>query len=99
MHLIMTKPNIKLIIDNTIDPKEKLLLKRQNKLVKEKILLQKESKTILNLISLYGKEILKIEDKLNIINRRKENANRNFKNHTDLRPRRRKVTNTDGDVV
>jgi len=93
------KAQLRLIIDNTIGAKERFLLKQQKALIKNKILIQNRIKAFQKLTEQYGKEIIRIENELLIINRRKINVKRTINKNRNVRTGRNKDKNSDGDVV
>ena len=62
------KAYLRLIIDNTMVHKVNELLVKQKRLIAGKIHLQNESKEINKLLQQYEDNIIKIENKLNLIN-------------------------------
>ena len=98
----MTKLKIdylKLIIDNTGESKLQTLLKKQENLIKKKIYAQDQIKAMKVLSDIYGDEIIKIENELLRITRRKEYVERTAKQFIDAGTNRNKNKNTNGDVV
>jgi|TARA_R110002033_G_scaffold69740_2_gene121137 hypothetical protein len=98
----MTKLKIdylKLIIDNTGESKLQTLLKKQENLIKKKIYAQDQIKAMKVLSDIYGDEIIKIENELLKITRRKEYVERTAKQFRDAGTNRNKDKNTNGDVV
>jgi|TARA_B110001452_G_C14991111_1_gene346478 hypothetical protein len=98
----MTKLKIdylKLIIDNTGESKLQTLLKKQENLIKKKIYAQDQIKAMKVLSDIYGDEIIKIENELLRITRRKEYVERTAKQFRDAGTNRNKDKNTNGDVV
>ena len=98
----MTKLKIdylKLIIDNTGESKLQTLLKKQENLIKKKIYAQDQIKAMKVLSDIYGDEIIKIENELLRITRRKEYVERTAKQFRDAGTNRNKNKNTNGDVV
>ena len=98
----MTKIKIdylKLIIDNTGESKLQTLLKKQENLIKKKIYAQDQIKAMKVLSDIYGDEIIKIENELLRITRRKEYVERTAKQFRDAGTNRNKNKNTNGDVV
>tara|TARA_R100001530_G_scaffold81923_1_gene57166 strand:+ start:1569 stop:1865 length:297 start_codon:yes stop_codon:yes gene_type:complete len=93
------KAQLRLVIDNTIGAKERFLLKQQKALIKNKILIQNRIKALQKLTEQYGKEIIRIENELLIINRRKINVKRTINKSGDIRTGRNKDKNSNGDVV
>lgn len=90
---------IKLIIDNTGESKLQTLLKKQENLIKKKIYAQDQIKAMKVLSDIYGDEIIKIENELLRITRRKEYVERTAKQFRDAGTNRNKNKNTNGDVV
>ena len=98
----MTKLKIdylKLIIDNTGESKLQTLLKKQENLIKKKIYAQDQIKAMKVLSDIYGDEIIKIENELLKITRRKEYVERTAKQFRDAGTNRNKDKNSNGDVV
>ena len=98
----MTKLKIdylKSIIDNTGESKLQTLLKKQENLIKKKIYAQDQIKAMKVLSDIYGDEIIKIENELLRITRRKEYVERTAKQFRDAGTNRNKDKNTNGDVV
>ena len=98
----MTKLKIdylKLIIDNTGESKLQTLLKKQENLIKKKIYAQDQIKAMKVLSDIYGDEIIKIENELLRITRRKEYVERTAKQFRDAGTNRNKDKNTNGEVV
>tara|TARA_R110002060_G_scaffold77877_1_gene89920 strand:+ start:174 stop:470 length:297 start_codon:yes stop_codon:yes gene_type:complete len=98
----MTKLKIdylKLIIDNTGESKLQTLLKKQENLIKKKIYAQDQIKAMKVLSDIYGDEIIKIENELLKITRRKEYVERTAKQFRNAGTNRNKDKNTNGDVV
>ena len=93
------KAQLRLVIDNTIGAKERFLLKQQKALIKNKILIQNRIKALQKLTEQYGKEIIRIENEILIINRRKINVKRTINKSGDIRTDRNKDKNSNGDVV
>jgi hypothetical protein len=92
------KNYLKLIVDNTAAGKIKSLLTRQKKLIKEKLKCQDQIKAYSALAKVYGEEIIKIENELLNITRRKKHVG-TIKSSRNIRTGRNKNKNTDGDVV
>ena len=90
---------LKLIVDNTGESKLQLLLKKQENLIKKKIFAQEQIKGMKALTVIYGDEIVKIEDELLRITRRKEYVERTAKQFRDAGTNRNKDKNSNGDVV
>ena len=90
---------LKLVIDNTGESKLQSLLKKQENLIKKKIFAQEQIKGMKALTVIYGDEIVKIEDELLRITRRKEYVERTAKQFRDAGTNRNKDKNTNGDVV
>ena len=93
------KAYLKLIIDNTGESKLQTLLKKQENLIKKKIYAQDQIKAMKVLSDIYGDEIIKIENELLKITRRKEYVERTAKQFRDAGTNRNKDKNTNGDVV
>ena len=90
---------LKLIVDNTGENKLQLLLKKQENLIKKKIFAQEQIKGMKALTVIYGDEIVKIEDELLRITRRKEYVERTAKQFRDAGTNRNKDKNSNGDAV
>ena len=90
---------LKLVIDNNGESKLKPLLKKQENLIKKKICAQEQIKGMKALTVIYGDEIVKIEDELLKITRRKEYVERTAKQFRDAGTNRNKDKNSNGDVV
>jgi hypothetical protein len=92
------KNYLKLIVDNTIQAKLRSLLTSQKKLIKEKLKCQDQIKAYSALAKVYGEEIIKIENELLNINRRKKHVG-TIKSSRNIRTGRNKNKNTNGDIV
>ena len=90
---------LKLVIDNTGESKLQSLLKKQENLIKKKIFAQEQIKGMKALTVIYGDEIVKIEDELLKITRRKEYVERTAKQFRDTRANGDKDKNSNGNVV
>ena len=90
---------LKLVIDNTGESKLQTLLKKQENLIKKKIYAQDQIKAMKVLSDIYGDEIIKIENELLKITRRKEYVERTAKQFRDAGTNRNKDKNSNGDVV
>jgi hypothetical protein len=90
---------LKLIVDNTGESKLQSLLKKQEDLIKKKIFAQEQVKGMKALTIIYGDEIIKIEDELLRITRRKEYVERTAKQFRDAGTNRDKDKNSNGDAV
>lgn len=90
---------LKLIVDNTGESKLQSLLKKQENLIKKKIFAQEQIKGMKALTVIYGDEIVKIEDELLRITRRKEYVERTAKQFRDAGTNRDKDKNSNGDAV
>jgi len=90
---------LKLIVDNTGESKLQTLLKKQENLIKKKIYAQDQIKAMKVLSDIYGDEIIKIENELLKITRRKEYVKRTAKQFRDAGTNRNKNKNSNGDVV
>jgi len=95
----MIKSHLKLIIDNTGENKLRSLLTKQKRLIKDKIKCQDQIKAMKALTEIYGDEIIKIENELLRINRRKKHVKRTIEQFRNTRTNRNKDKNTNGDVV
>lgn len=95
----MIKSHLKLIIDNTGENKLRSLLTKQKKLIKNKIKCQDQIKAMKALTEIYGSEIIKIENELLKITRRKQNVKRAIAQFRNARTNRDKNTNTNGNVI
>tara|TARA_R110002020_G_scaffold3997_1_gene17499 strand:+ start:131 stop:352 length:222 start_codon:yes stop_codon:yes gene_type:complete len=73
-------------------------LTSQKKLIKEKLKCQNQIKAYSALAKVYGDEIIKIENELLKINRRKKHVGA-IKPSRNIRTGRNKNKNTDGDAV
>ena len=90
---------LKLIVDNTGESKLRSLLTKQKKLIRDKIKAQDQIKALKALTEIYGSEIIKIENELLRINRRKTNVKRAIEQFRNTRTNRNKDKNSNGDVV
>ena len=90
---------LKLIIDNTGENKLQSLLKKQENLIKKKIFAQEQIKAMKALTVIYGEEIIKIENELLKITRRKEYVERTAKQFRNAGTNRNKDKNTNGDAI
>ena len=90
---------LKLIVDNTGESKLQSLLKKQEDLIKKKIFAQEQIKGMKALTVIYGDEIVKIEDELLRITRRKEYVERTAKQFRDAGTSGNKDKNSNGDAV
>jgi len=90
---------LKLIIDNTGESKLRSLLTKQKKLIRDKIKAQDQIKAMKALTEIYGSEIIKIENELLRINRRKKHVKRTAEQFGNIRSNRNKNKNTNGDVI
>tara|TARA_R110000787_G_scaffold213304_1_gene322856 strand:- start:485 stop:781 length:297 start_codon:yes stop_codon:yes gene_type:complete len=90
---------LKLIVDNTGENKLRSLLEKQKVLIKDKIKAQDQIKAMKALTEIYGSEIIKIENELLRINRRKIHVERTAKQFRDTRANGDKDKNSNGNVV
>jgi len=95
----MTKSHLKLIVDNTGESKLRSLLTRQKRLIKDKIKAQDQIKAMKALTEIYGQEIIKIENELLRISRRKQNVKRAIAQFRNTRSSGDKNKNTNGNVI
>ena len=95
----MTKSHLKLIVDNTGESKLRSLLTKQKRLIKDKIKAQDQIKAMKALTEIYGEEIIKIENELLRINRRKKHVKRTAEQFRNARSSGNKDQNSNGDVV
>jgi hypothetical protein len=95
----MTKSHLKLIVDNTGESKLRSLLTRQKRLIKDKIKAQDQIKAMKALTEIYGQEIIKIENELLRISRRKQNVKRAIAQFRNARSSGDKNKNTNGNVI
>jgi hypothetical protein len=95
----MTKSYLKLIVDNTGENKLRSLLTKQRKLIKNKIKCQDQIKAMKALTEIYGEEIIKIENELLRISRRKENVKRAIAQLRNARSDRNKNSDSNGNVI
>lgn len=95
----MTKSYLKLIVDNTGENKLRSLLTKQKKLIKNKIKCQDQIKAMKALTEIYGEEIIKIENELLRISRRKENVKRAIAQLRNARSDRNKNSDSNGNVI
>jgi len=95
----MTKSHLKLIVDNTGESKLRSLLTKQKRLIKDKIKAQDQIKAMKALTEIYGQEIIKIENELLRISRRKENVKRAIAQFRNARSSGNKDKNTNGNVI
>ena len=95
----MTKSHLKLIVDNTGESKLRSLLTKQKRLIKDKIKAQDQIKAMKALTEIYGQEIIKIENELLRISRRKQNVKRAIAQFRNARSSGNKDQNSNGDVV
>ena len=95
----MNKSYLKLIVDNTKEGKLRSLLTKQRKLIKNKIKCQDQIKAMKALTEIYGEEIIKIENELLRISRRKKNVKRAIAQFRNARSNRNKNSDSDGNVV
>jgi hypothetical protein len=95
----MTKSYLKLIVDNTGENKLRSLLTKQRKLIKNKIKCQDQIKAMKALTEIYGEEIIKIENELLKISRRKENVKRAIAQLRNARSDRNKNSDSNGNVI
>ena len=95
----MTKSYLKLIVDNTGENKLRSLLTKQRKLIKNKIKCQDQIKAMKALTDIYGEEIIKIENELLRISRRKENVKRAIAQFRNARSDRNKNSDSNGNVI
>ena len=93
------KSYLKLIVDNTGESKLRSLLTKQKSLIKNKIKCQDQIKAMKALTEIYGEEIIKIENELLKISRRKNNVKRAIAQFRNARSGRDKNTNPNGNVV
>jgi hypothetical protein len=95
----MTKSHLKLIVDNTGESKLRSLLTKQKRLIKDKIKAQDQIKAMKALTEIYGQEIIKIENELLRISRRKQNVKRAIAQFRNARSSGNKNKNTNGNVI
>ena len=95
----MTKSHLKLIVDNTGESKLRSLLTKQKRLIKDKIKAQDQIKAMKALTEIYGQEIIKIENELLRISRRKQNVKRAIAQFRNARSRGNNDKNTNGNVI
>jgi len=95
----MNKSYLKLIIDNTGENKLRSLLTQQRKLIKNKIKCQDQIKAMKALTEIYGEEIIKIENELLKISRRKQNVKRAIAQFRNSRSNRDKNSDSNGNVI
>ena len=95
----LKKKYLKLVVDNTEQGRLRSLLSKQTRLIKDKVKLQDQIKAMKTLTEVYGDEIIKIENELLKITRRKEYVERTAKQFRDAGTNRNKDKNTNGDVV
>jgi hypothetical protein len=95
----MIKSHLKLIVDNTGENKLRSLLTKQKRLIKNKIKCQDQIKAMKALTEIYGEEIIKIENELLRINRRKKHVKRTAEQFRNARSSGNKDQNSNGDVV
>jgi hypothetical protein len=95
----MTKSHLKLIVDNTGESKLRSLLTKQKRLIKDKIKAQDQIKAMKALTEIYGQEIIKIENELLRISRRKQNVKRAIAQFRNARSSGDKNKNTNGNVI
>jgi hypothetical protein len=95
----MTKSHLKLIVDNTGESKLRSLLTKQKRLIKDKIKAQDQIKAMKALTEIYGQEIIKIENELLRISRRKQNVKRAIAQFRNARSSGNKDKNTNGNVI
>jgi len=95
----MKKSCLKLIVDNTGESKLRSLLTKQKKLIKSKIKIQDQIKAMKALTEIYGQEIIKIENELLRISRRKQNVKRAIAQFRNARTGGDKNTNPNGNVI
>ena len=88
-----------MIIDNTGENKLRSLLIKQKKLIKSKIQCQDQIKAMKALTEIYGQEIIKIENELLRISRRKQNVKRAIAQFRNARSSGNKNKNTNGNVI
>ncbi len=95
----MTKSHLKLIVDNTGESKLRSLLNRQKRLIRDKIKAQDQIKAMKALTEIYGQEIIKIENELLRITRRKQNVKRAIAQFRNARTGGNKDTDPNGNAI
>ena len=90
---------LKLVIDNTGENKLRSLLEKQKVLIRDKIKAQDQIKAMKALTEIYGSEIIKIENELLRINRRKAHVKRTAEQFRNAGSSGNKDKNSNGDAV
>lgn len=90
---------LKLIVDNTGESKLRSLLTKQKRLIRYKIKAQDQIKAMKALTEIYGQEIIKIENELLKLTRRKENVKRAIAQFRNARTNRDKNTDPNGNAI